>query len=32
MIIAAFLSVYPKAHEQKIISTDEIQYPDLLLY
>ena len=32
MVIGGFLSVDPKVNEQKIISADEMQYPDLLLY
>ena len=32
MVIGGFLSVDPQVNEQKFISTDEMQYPDLLLY
>ena len=31
MVIGGFLSVDPKVNEQKFTSTDEMQYPDLLL-
>ena len=32
MIIGGFLSVDPQVNEQTFISTNGIQYPDLLLY
>ena len=32
MVIGDILSVDPKVNEQKFISTNEMQYPDLLLY
>ena len=32
MVTGGFLSVDPKVNEQNFISTDEMQYIDLLLY